>query len=502
MKNRIFDIRSSSVDSINRSNTKRIIILGLIAGAIAAVLILPQLFRSESAAKKPTPQYISLVEVKGMIEAHKDTPSELRSLSHEELVITWPAWIAQRDAQVRARVAKGEEDSLANLLLNGTSFTKIPQITDLYRADLIHQLGSEEAADRHIRDAITSRSIDLAHALSAPGEDERRLIMLDVANGIGGSAAKTQEDQQKLAQCLFDNLVRYLNQEHAYAKKVSAVQTTTPSDVSISLANLYQTRGLSTDTSILVDYALAQALQNLHNENLLRTGSVRHVGVIGPGLDLIDKNGGYDLHPPQSTQPFILMDTLLNLNLANKEDLRMSTFDISPRVNQHLERAVKKARDNQPYIMHLVHNDSWGWSAEAVNFWEQCGSQILKGVTSLSQRNFSGVTTRTIQVHPNWPARIHPVDLNIVYQRLPLSTNEQFDLLIATNILCYYDSFEQSLSLYNAARMLRPGGILLSTEILPNFQDSNMLQTTSTPVTTSKSGGYTIFCYQRSSSNL
>lgn len=502
MKKRIPDIRSSSVDPLSISNTKRIIILGALALAIVAVLILPTLFRSLPAVKKPTPQYISLVEVKGMMEAHKDTPSELSSLSHEDLAITWPTWIAQRDAKIRTRVAKGEEDSLANLLLNGTSFTKIPQITDLYRASLIHQLGSEEAADRKISDAITARSIDLAQALSVPGEDERRLIMLDVASGIGGSATKTQEDQQKLAQCLFDNLVRYLNQEQAYAKKVSSAKATSPSDISISLANLYQTRGLSTDTSVLVDYALAHTLQNLHNDKLLGTGSVRRVGVIGPGLDLIDKYGGYDLHPPQSTQPFILMDTLLKLNLANKENLRISTFDVSPRVNQHLERAVRGARENQPYIIHLVHDASWDWSPEAVNFWKQCGDQIGKGVNSLSQRDFGDVTTRTIQVHPDWPARMYSVDLNIVYQRLPLSVNEQFDLLIATNILCYYNSFEQSLALYNAARMLRPGGILLSTEILPNFQDTNILQTTSTSVTTSKSGGYTIFCYQRNSNHL
>ena len=33
---------------------------------------------------------------------------------------------------------------------------------------------------------------------------------------------------------------------------------------------------------------------------------------------------------------------------------------------------------------------------------------------------------------------------------------------MATNVLVYYDRFEQSLALTNAATMLRPGGVLLT----------------------------------------
>ena len=44
----------------------------------------------------------------------------------------------------------------------------------------------------------------------------------------------------------------------------------------------------------------------------------------------------------------------------------------------------------------------------------------------------------------------------------PLSAREQFDLILATNILLYYDVFEQSLAAANIAAMLRPGGVFLS----------------------------------------
>jgi len=47
-----------------------------------------------------------------------------------------------------------------------------------------------------------------------------------------------------------------------------------------------------------------------------------------------------------------------------------------------------------------------------------------------------------------------------------LASAERFDLIIATNILVYYDNFEQSLALLNVERMLRPGGFLLSNNAL------------------------------------
>ena len=36
----------------------------------------------------------------------------------------WPAWVAKRDAEIRARLARGDEDSLVYLWLYGTSFTR------------------------------------------------------------------------------------------------------------------------------------------------------------------------------------------------------------------------------------------------------------------------------------------------------------------------------------------------------------------------------------------
>jgi len=51
-------------------------------------------------------------------------------------------------------------------------------------------------------------------------------------------------------------------------------------------------------------------------------------------------------------------------------------------------------------------------------------------------------------------------DVNIVLQRAEITEGGgKFDLLIATNILVYYDTFEQSIALTNIAAMLKLAGI-------------------------------------------
>jgi chemotaxis methyl-accepting protein methylase len=65
-------------------------------------------------------------------------------------------------------------------------------------------------------------------------------------------------------------------------------------------------------------------------------------------------------------------------------------------------------------------------------------------------------------VRPSVVRTITPRDLNIVLAREEGPSSEKFDLVIATNILLYYDLFEQSLAVANIASMLKPGGLFLT----------------------------------------
>ena len=70
---------------------------------------------------------------------------------------------------------------------------------------------------------------------------------------------------------------------------------------------------------------------------------------------------------------------------------------------------------------------------------------------------------RAVAVRPGVTLSIAPQDLNIIVQRLePLPDAERFDLIVATNILVYYDAFDQALALANISKMLTPGGYFIT----------------------------------------
>src|SRR5258705_3010979 len=99
-----------------------------------------------------------------------------------------------------------------------------------------------------------------------------------------------------------------------------------------------------------------------------------------------------------------------------------------------------------------------------VKYGERSGDRIgEEGSAPPPPPNAGRAEVRGVLVRPSAVLSIVPRDLNIVLQRLePLPTGEQFDLVIATNILLYYDVFEQSLAGVDIAKMLRPGGLLLT----------------------------------------
>jgi chemotaxis methyl-accepting protein methylase len=76
---------------------------------------------------------------------------------------------------------------------------------------------------------------------------------------------------------------------------------------------------------------------------------------------------------------------------------------------------------------------------------------------------------------------------------------EAFDLVVATNILVYYDRFQQALAMTSIARMMRPGGVFLSNTVLPAQRPSALEYLGRRSVTYSASGGYgdDIVAYRR-----
>ncbi len=435
-------------------------------------------FFAQSSPRKVS--YITYAEARPIIEALRDIlPAELRAAGPRDLPSVWTNWVARGDAAIRARLVQGDEDSLVNFLLFGTSFTRKPRITlgDLAHSgdnELLSPANRSPEAVRFVS-AIQSRADDLIRAMASPGKNDRLLFARQIMKSKGYEI-NTTPGRDRARQYLIANLARVLSEHASYGKVLEAAKLLgDPSSEFAERSKLYATRGLSSDTSLLPNFAIERALSSLNGQGMLAARSVRRVGIIGPGLDFTDKQDGYDFYPVQTIQPFAVIDTLLRLGLARVNDLTVTTFDLSARVNDHLHRATASARRGMAYTIQLPRDAQGQWKPEALDYWAKFGDRIgAPAKPAAVSAGFGDLRIRAVSVRPGIVSPIPPEDPNIVLQRLEVPGGQGFDLLVATNILVYYDVFEQSLALANIEKMLQPGGFLLSNNALLELPGSRM----------------------------
>jgi predicted TPR repeat methyltransferase len=77
------------------------------------------------------------------------------------------------------------------------------------------------------------------------------------------------------------------------------------------------------------------------------------------------------------------------------------------------------------------------------------------------------VAVRAVAIRPQFAAHFEAYNANIVAETLDFKPGEGFDLMVATNVLVYYNRLEQALAMANIARMLNPEGIFLANNVLP-----------------------------------
>ena len=413
-------------------------------------------------------------------------PASLRSLTSLDLEAAWPEWVSRRDREIRARVARGDDDSIVNFLLFGVTFTKQPRITERNMDDGL--------ADSE--NIMRARIADMAAGIESPGSNGRLQFARAVVQrmGIDPSQRAGRDEVQKY---LNGELKRFLAERKAVAERASSLAAQAQNDpdtFASEAASLFQNRGLSSDTTIAIDFAIEESLKAIKSSRLLAVvpGSVRRVAIVGPGLDFTDKREGFDFYPPQTIQPFAVLDSLIRLGLAKRDVLKVTTIDLSPRINQHLESA--RARAGEAYVVQLPLETAKPWNPLLMAYWRHLGETVAEETTAVASP--PEVEMRAVRMRPSVVLSVTPQDLNIVLQRLaPLAENDQFDLVIATNILIYYDDFEQALALANVWKMLRPGGLFVvnspSRLISPTgYIDVHYGQ--------QSSGGDRVFWYQKS----
>lgn len=418
------------------------------------------------------------------IKACVDTRAASQSVSLDDA--KWSAWVETRDREIRKRLDRGTEDTLTNLLRFGVTFTKEYRIDDEY----LVRYGQSSLVNAFAE----NRANDLIRALAAPNPPERITEMRAFLKKRGFSL-KTPEQRTQVKKYLLDNLARMRDDFLKYrAQKKDEHRF-----------QLFQDRGISLDTNLWPDYQLDVHFRNMVEKGLLKPGNIHRVAIVWPGLDFVNKEAGSDFYPPQTTQPFAVLDSLLRLGIADSSRIELYTLDISDDVNLHIAHARQNAARGRSYIVQLAWDTARPMSDEYrknfIDYWQHLGSKIGTPVAPIPVPSSADATrSRAVRIPSAIVRQLTPLDMNIVYQRLALPPEQAFDLVIGTNIFVYYGEFEQSLARANVAAMLRPGGFLLSNDKLPDTVPSGLTDVLDTPVVSSVNPLVqdVVFCYQRS----
>jgi hypothetical protein len=323
-------------------------------------------------------------------------------------------WIRQRDTEVRSRIDRGLEDSISALVLTGSSFTTLPKIANT--GDAVNAAGDLTP---------TARSRVQAFVQGIDEQDQERFALVR-------EFLRLQRVPDDEVRAYAIGIVRRFALEQAGFQRKHA-QGPARLDGAIGA-----------DTSLLASYAIEDTLANLKGRGALPP-RIRRIAVIGPGLDFAGPAG--DAFPPQSIQPFALLESALRLGLAQTAEVEIRTFDLNPAVLMHFKMLPAKVRSGRYGLQ--PPSQATGWNAGVTAYWQHFGDSLGKPVKS------------------QFAARILAEELNIVTQTREMPAGQGFDLVVATNVLGYYNPLEQAMAMTNIAQMLAAGGVFFTNNPVP-----------------------------------
>ncbi|MFL6438701.1 MAG: hypothetical protein ACJ71Q_14070 [Terriglobales bacterium] len=409
-------------------------------------------------------RFMSFAEAAGVLRS-------LAAALPEELVHTvaandsseWDHYVRAKEGETRQRLRGGDLDTLANLLLFGTSYTTAPVLSPELLKNIHTASGQSDVKDVGSQ-ALLLRLDQLTLGISHPGANERLKYFHDWLS-TQHYQFETSQELFKVKQFLGANLVRMLREDASYAAALAEAQRLNDNGFE-KRSQVFAHRGISLDTSLFPNYAIEEALAGAKTRGLLRSGVLR-VGVIGPGLDVVNKDEGWDYYPEQTIQPFMLADSLVRLGLADAHKLEVLTFDISDLVNHHLTNARRRAAQGHTYVTQLPIRSDIAWNPAALRYWKRAGLAIGRAAVPLENRYPTALDYKAVAFPVTQVLHIHPIDLDIIYQRDAIPESGKLDLIIATNMFVYYGTFEQALAMSNISAMLRDEGLLLTNDALP-----------------------------------
>jgi hypothetical protein len=369
---------------------------------------------------------------------------------------SFPASIARIHQDNVRRVRVGDLDHLVFYVLQSTRFTTLPPIEPAVSARSLVDSLDPVRRERFLHDAgapqpeipatVRARMTAFVSALESSTQDPRLIYFQHLVRAT--FPARAQREAGLLRE--YVRAMRFLYQKEFVAQRSGTS----------AVAELYRARGLSTDTAVEAGYVVYNGLGIIRS--LAPDWRIRRVLIVGPGLDLAPRTGLLEAGPPESYQPWAIVDALLSLGLSRVDDLQVVGADINPRVVDHLQRS-----HSDPPVLTLVsgvrEGDGVSVSSDYREYFALLGRAIgtVEAPGARSPDRPAGHLFKTVRVGEKAARAVTGVTLDIVTERLDLPG---FDLIVATNILPYFDDAELTLAMSNVTSMLAPGGVFLHNE--------------------------------------
>ena len=372
---------------------------------------------------------------------------------------SFDAYVARVADENARRVREGDLDHLVSYLLQSSTISDAPRIEPALSAKRLVEgleagrrsayLGGDTAALPQVPADVAGRIAALVRAVESPRPDAR----LAYFRALVETAFPDRRQRAAGIGTEYLRVMRFL-----YQKEFVAQQDASPA---AAVAELYRHRGLSTDTAIEAGYVVQLGLGVLKGLDPARR--IRRVLIVGPGLDLAPRTALQESIAPESYQPWAVMDAVVSLGLGSLPDLEVVAADINPRVVTHL----RQAREHPPVLRlatSLRASSTLSLSTDYADYVDRVGAGLVDGRVAPARDLGAGQRGKTVPVSTGAARALQVEELDIVTQRL---AGRRFDLIVATNILPYFDDPQLALALVNIADMLAPGGVLVHNEQRP-----------------------------------
>ena len=418
--------------------------------------------RGDSRGGGPSPLLVSLCVVSALI-VHAQTraitwqdvaPLQKRLEANGISAETFASYVERVRRSNAERVREGDLDHLVFYVLQSTHFTSLPPIEPALSAKALVASGDASKPPA----PVVARIAAFLRALDSSDRDARLAFFRGLAAAELTGRTKTSATGAASREAMLAR--EYLRAMKFVYEKEFVAQRSTRRDQAV--VDLYRTRGLSTDTAVEAGFLVYQGLGVISSLEPRR--KIRRVLIVGPGLDLAPRTAMVESGPPESYQPWTVLDALVALGLADVEHLEVVAADINPRVVQHLRRA-QTSPPTLSLVTEIRESETTTLSQEYRDYFATLGRAI--GQTGTGPPT-PGHLYKTVRVRADVARTLRAEELDVVTERLPPPS---FDLIVATNILPYFDDTQLMLAMTNIASMLGEGGIFLHNEARPILDD-------------------------------